>query len=87
MRRPRIAVETTSVEAMIAVTLNSKLLCWLPEPLLAAHSANGTVRRIEVPELTVERQFQLFRRATGLLPEAAREFVLHFPLVGERTSP
>lgn len=80
MPRPRIVVETTSVETMIAVTLNSNLLCWLPEPLMQAHLANGSVRRIDVPQLAIERQFLLYRRGSGLLPDAAREFVSHFPL-------
>lgn len=76
--QPRIAVETTSVEAMIAVSAQSALLCWLPEPLLAAHLAKGTVRRIELPHFAAERRFMLYRRDSGLLPDAAREFVKHF---------
>lgn len=78
MPRPRIAVETTSLETMIAVTAHSDLLCWLPEPLLTAHLANGTVRRIDLPQFALERRFLLYRRDSGLLPEAAREFVAHF---------
>lgn len=81
LRMPRVAVEAASVEAMIAVAGRSRLLCWLPEPLLAAHVASGTMRRIDVPELAMERGFLLHRRRTGLLPEAARRFVDLFPLV------
>ncbi|MFM2370456.1 MAG: hypothetical protein RIS85_178, partial [Pseudomonadota bacterium] len=71
---PDVAVEAASVEAMIAVCAHSNLLCWLPEPLLAAHVASGTMRRIDVPELAMERGFLLHRRRAGLLPEAARRF-------------
>lgn len=77
---PRIAVETASVEAMIAVAARSRLLCWLPEPLLAAHVASGTMRRLDIPELARTRGFLLHRRRSGLLPEAARRFAELFPL-------
>ncbi len=77
---PRIAVETASVEAMIAVSAQSQLLCWLPEPLLSAHITSGTMRRLEVPELALQREFVLHRRRSGLLPDAARRFVELFPL-------
>jgi DNA-binding transcriptional LysR family regulator len=79
VHRPRIAVETSSVEAMVAVASRSNLLCWLPEPLVAAQIANGVIRRLVVPELTVERRFVLHCRRSGLLPDAARLFVRHFP--------
>ncbi len=77
---PRVAVETASVESMIAVSAHSPLLCWLPEPLLAAHVASGSMRKFCVPELTTERAFLLHRRRSGLLPDAARRFVELFPL-------
>lgn len=77
---PRITVECSSVEAMIAVSARSDLLCWLPEPLLAPHIANGTMRRVAIPELAIARRFTLHRRRSGLLPDAARQFVRHFPL-------
>ncbi|MFM6832081.1 MAG: LysR family transcriptional regulator, partial [Novosphingobium sp.] len=77
---PRVAVETASVEAMIAVSARSKMLCWLPEPLLAPHVTSGTMRRLDVPELSTRRGFLLHRRRSGLLPEAARRFVELFPL-------
>lgn len=77
---PNVAVETASVEAMIAVSARSSLLCWLPEPLLLPHVASGTMRRLDVPELATGRRFLLHRRRAGLLPEAARRFVELFPL-------
>lgn len=77
---PHVAVETPSVESMIAVAACSNLLCWLPEPLLIAHVANGTMRRLEIPELSRTRDFLLYRRRSGVLPDAARRFVDLFPL-------
>lgn len=77
---PNVAVETASVEAMIAVSARSTMLCWLPEPLLLPHVASGTMRRLDVPELAIERRFLLHRRRAGMLPEAARRFVDLFPL-------
>lgn len=78
---PRIAVECSSVEAMIAISARSDLLCWLPEPLLAPHIKNGTMRKLAIPELAIGRRFVLHRRRSGLLPDAARQFVRHFPLL------
>lgn len=77
---PRVAVEAASVEVMIAVSARSRLLCWLPEPLLAAHVASGTMRKFDVTALETERGFLLHRRRSGLLPDAARRFVELFPL-------
>lgn len=77
---PRIAVETTSVETMIAVAASSRLLCWLPGPLVAPHLATGTMRQLAVPKLEQERQVLLYRRRAGFLPEAARQFAACLPL-------
>lgn len=80
MSLPNTAVETASVEAMIATSARSTLLCWLPEPLLLPHVASGTMRQLDVPELAIQRRFLLHRRRAGMLPEAARRFVELFPL-------
>ncbi|HQS68879.1 MAG: hypothetical protein B7Y36_05140 [Novosphingobium sp. 28-62-57] len=77
---PTIAVEAASVETMIAISANSTLLCWLPQPLLAAHLANGTMRKLDVPAMETTRRFLLYRRRSGLLPRAARQFLDYFPL-------
>jgi len=77
---PVIAVETGSVEMMIAVSANSNVLCWLPQPLLAGHLANGLMRKLDVPAMERTRRFLLYRRRSGLLPRAARQFLDYFPL-------
>ncbi|MBB4613541.1 LysR family transcriptional regulator [Novosphingobium taihuense] len=81
MPPPRIVAESSSVEAMISVAARSELLCWLPEPLLKAHTANGSMRKLAVPELSMNRHFSLHKRRAGILPEAALQFVRHFPLL------
>lgn len=77
---PTVVVETSSVEAMIAISASSVLLCWLPQPILAAHVAAATMRKIDVPAMERTRRFLLYRRRSGLLPGAARQFLDHFPL-------
>ncbi|MCX7284081.1 MAG: LysR substrate-binding domain-containing protein, partial [Novosphingobium sp.] len=77
---PVVAVETSSVETMIALSANSALLCWLPRPLLAAHVANGTMRKLDIPSMERTRRFLLYRRRSGVLPSAARQFLDYFPL-------
>ena len=75
-----VPVESTSVEMMIAVAGASDLLCWLPEPLVAAHLGDGFLRKLDAPALVRQRSFHLYRRRSGSLPEAARRFLDHFPM-------
>ncbi|KUR77485.1 LysR family transcriptional regulator [Novosphingobium sp. Fuku2-ISO-50] len=77
----RIVAESASVEAMIALVAHSSLLGWLPEPLLAAHLAQQAVMLVAAPQFVRERRFFLYRRRTGLLPDAARRFLRYLPLV------
>ncbi|KPF78097.1 LysR family transcriptional regulator [Novosphingobium sp. AAP93] len=77
---PPVPVETASVETMIAVSAASRLLCWLPGPLVAPHLASGTMRQLDVPALETERQMLLYRRRTGLLPQAARMILNFLPM-------
>jgi hypothetical protein len=77
---PHVPVETASVETMIAVAAASRLLCWLPGPLVAPHLASGTMRQLAVPALEPERRMLLYRRRSGLLPQAARQFAAYLPL-------
>ena len=77
---PHVPVETASVETMIAVAAASRLLCWLPAPLVEPHLASGTMRQLTVPALEAERRVLLYRRRAGLLPQAARQFAAYLPL-------
>lgn len=75
-----VPVESASVEMMIAVASATDLLCWLPEPLVAARLADGTLRKLDSPIFDRPRAFYLHRRSTGLLPDAPQRFVDIFPL-------
>ena len=77
---PTVAAVTASVETMIALSAAGPMLCWLPLPLAAAHVASGSLRRFVVPEMEPVRRLLLYKRRAGLLPDAARQFLRHFPL-------
>jgi len=78
-----VSVETDTVETMIAISAASQLLCWLPLPIAAPAVAQGLIRRLPTPSLEIDRQFWVYCRRNGILPDAAREFVRHLPLVAE----
>lgn len=64
---PRIAIETNSVGAQIALVANSDLLGWLPTRLVSSEVAAGVLRLHPVPELTLERTFRIYRRRRAIL--------------------
>jgi DNA-binding transcriptional LysR family regulator len=69
---PRIAIETNSVGAQIALVANSDLLGWLPTQLVAAEVAAGAIRLHPVPGLTLERSFRIYRRRRTILGKPAQ---------------
>lgn len=77
---PIIAVETRSLGAMLALVVESRLLGWLPRPVLARTEAAGSIRLIESEALTLRRQFFVYRRSKGILPAAAQQLVDLLPL-------
>ena len=78
---PVVAVETGSVSAQVAFVARSRLLGWLPRPLLASDLAHGDIRLLPVEALAVRRRFFVYRRRRGLLPAAAREMLKALPLL------
>lgn len=68
---PRIAIETNSVGAQIALVANSDLLGWLPTRLVSSEVAAGVLRLHPVPELTLERTFRIYRRRRAILGKPA----------------
>jgi DNA-binding transcriptional LysR family regulator len=78
---PVISVESGSADAMIAYVARTKLLGWLPRPLLAAEHRRGTIHLLAVKELTLPRRFFVYRRRRGLLPAAIIELLKVLPLV------
>lgn len=76
---PTVAVEAASLDATISFVAKTRLLGWLPRPLLAQAMAAGLVRPLHVPELALQRRFFIYRRDQGLLPAPARELLTLIP--------
>lgn len=74
---PRIAIETNSVGAQIALVANSDMLGWLPVRLVASEVAAGVIRLHPVPELTLERSFRIYRRRRAILGKPAQLVLRH----------
>lgn len=80
-----VCVEAGSVETMVAIAAASRLLCWLPVPLMADHVRLGGLRQLTVPALQTGRTFSVYCRRSGLIPEAARAFLRFLPLASKAT--
>lgn len=81
---PAVAIETTSVEAMIGFVVEAELLGWLPRPLLTNAVGSGLIRFLHVPELELRRQLFIYRRDRGLLPAPVRELLKFIPSSASR---
>lgn len=79
-RPPDVAFETMSADVVIAVIGQTDLLGWLPHSLIRLHERIGSIRSLGIPELNCPRQFFIYRRATGLLPEPAKLLLAEIPL-------
>jgi DNA-binding transcriptional LysR family regulator len=77
---PVVGVETGSLSAMVSFVARSRLLGWLPRPLLRGDEAAGTIRLLDVEALALRRRFYLFKRRAGLLPLAAQRLRDCLPL-------
>ncbi len=80
---PRIAIETNSVGAQIALVANSDLLGWLPTRLVSSEVAAGVLRLHPVPGLTLERSFRIYRRRRAILGKPALFALEHLREVAE----
>lgn len=78
---PRIAIETNSVGAQIALVANSDLLGWLPTQLVSSEVAAGVLRLHPVPELTLERRFRIYRRRRAILGKPALYALEHLRVI------
>jgi DNA-binding transcriptional LysR family regulator len=74
---PRIAIETNSIGAQIALVANSEMLGWLPIRIVAREVAAGVVRLHPVPELTLERSFRIYRRRRAVPSKPAQLVLRH----------
>jgi len=79
---PHVGVETNSIGVMLACVAASRLLGWLPYPLLEGDIQRGAVVALRVPALTVERRFFVYSRRRGSLAPAARQLLAVLPLKG-----
>jgi DNA-binding transcriptional LysR family regulator len=78
---PVFGVETGSPSAMVSFVVRTRLLGWLPRPLLRGEEAAGTIRLLNIEALVLRRRFFVFRRSAGLLPLAAQRLRECLPLV------
>ena len=65
---PQVVVQTASLDAIVSIVARSRLLSWLPMPLLHSAAAAGHIHLLDIPELRLKRRFFVCRRAKGLLP-------------------
>jgi len=77
---PTVAVETHSLGAMLSLVVESRLLGWLPRPVLARTEAAGAIRLIDIDALRLRRRFFVYRRRAGALPAAAQQVMGLLPL-------
>lgn len=74
---PRIAVETNSIGAQIAMVANSDMLGWLPIRLVEDQVAAGVLQVHALPELMLERSFRIYRRRRAILTKPAKLALRH----------
>lgn len=79
---PSIVVQTASLDAIVSIVGRSRLLSWLPVPLLHSAKAAGHIHLLDIPELRLKRRFLVYRRAKGLLPAPAQQLLKLLPIVG-----
>jgi DNA-binding transcriptional LysR family regulator len=72
---PDIAVETDSVDLILAVVARSAMISWFPEPLLSDALSRGEISIIPVPGLELCRTFSMYRRSRGTFPAGAQIFL------------
>ncbi len=72
---PRIALQTDSVDVMVALVSCTEMLGWLPLALLGSKLNSGEVVLLEAPPLEWQRTFRPYRRAGGSFPTAAQFLV------------
>lgn len=75
--RPDISIETNSISSQIALTQSTDLLCWLPVTVMRDQLADGSLKILDIPELTMTRHFCIYRREMGQLPRSAELLLTH----------
>ena len=73
---PRAPVlQSRSVPVIRAAVLAGDMVCWMPEPILRRDLDQGRVVALEIPALTWQRDFKIYRRRRGILPPSAERLL------------
>lgn len=79
-RAPRVAVETTSHDAMVRFVAAGDLLGWLPRALIATARDAGEIVELHCDALATRRRFFVLRRTRGSLTAATGALLNLLPL-------
>lgn len=79
---PRVALQTDSVDLIISVVARSRIMGWLPEPLLQQVNQGDGIVVLPVPQLEMVRTFRAYRRARGTFPPGGQVFIDAMAAVG-----
>ncbi len=69
---PEVALQTDSVDVIMAVVAGSAIMGWLPEPILQAAPVREAITILDLPPLELARSFCAYRRARGSFPPAGQ---------------
>jgi DNA-binding transcriptional LysR family regulator len=72
---PPVALQTSSVDLIISLVSKSRILGWLPEPLLGLPRQTGTIAVLPAPKLELVRTFRAYRRSRGTFPAGVQVFI------------
>jgi DNA-binding transcriptional LysR family regulator len=72
---PAIALETDSVDLIISVISRSRIMGWLPEPILHHGSRDAAIRVLDLPDLELVRRFRAYRRSRGTFPPGGQVLI------------
>ncbi len=70
-----IAFECNPADAIFDFVLRSRVIGWLPLPMLRESADRDDIRILEYPDLFLERRFQPYRRSRGSGTNPARVFL------------
>lgn len=72
---PRVALQTDSVDVIIAVVSRSTILGWLPEPILQNSARHAAITVLPLPALELVRTFRAYRRSRGSFSPGGQVFL------------
>lgn len=72
---PRVALQTDSVDVIIAVVSQSTVMGWLPEPILENSGRRAAITPLPLPELELVRTFRAYRRSRGSFSPGGQVFI------------